>query len=126
MEKQKTNKSRVGLSDSGVRLKTRLTALGKIMQRECLRMVARPLYLFCMVIAPLFCYIFFTTLMDSGLPTNLPIAVVDLDNTSTSRNLVRNLDAFGQTAVIARYGSVDEARSAMQRGEIYGFFYIPT
>lgn len=100
-------------------------ALWQIMKRECQRMVARPLYLFCMVIAPLFCYIFFTTLMGSGLPTNLPIAVVDLDDTSTSRNLARNLDAFEQTAVVARYGSVDEARSAMQRGEIYGFFYIP-
>ena len=38
------------------------------MQRECRRLVSRPLYLFCMVIAPLFCYIFFTTLMDSGFP----------------------------------------------------------
>lgn len=100
-------------------------ALWQIMKRECRRMAARPLYLFCMVIAPLFCYIFFTTLMGSGLPANMPVAVVDLDNTSTSRNLVRNLDAFEQTAVVARFGSVAEARSAMQRGEIYGFFYIP-
>lgn len=123
----KEQKKRVGieLSDSGIRLGKRLSAVWQIMKRECLRMVARPLYLFCMVIAPLFCYIFFTTLMSSGLPTNLPIAVVDLDDTSTSRNLVRNLDAFGQTAVIAHYGSVAEARNAMQRGEIYGFFYIP-
>lgn len=100
-------------------------ALWQVMRRECRRMVSRPLYLFCMVIAPLFCYIFFTTLMDSGLPTNLPIAIVDLDDTSTSRNLARNLDAFGQTSIVARYGSVNEARNAMQRGEIYGFFYIP-
>ncbi|MCD7899033.1 MAG: ABC transporter permease [Bacteroides sp.] len=95
------------------------------MKRECRRLVARPLYLFCMVIAPLFCYIFFTTLMDSGLPLNLPVAAVDLDDTSTSRNLVRNLDAFQQTAVVAHYPSVNDARNAMQRGEIYGFFYIP-
>ncbi|NDV83118.1 ABC transporter permease [Bacteroides sp. 51] len=105
--------------------KNKLFSLGQIMKRECRRMVARPLYLFCMVIAPLFCYIFFTTLMGSGLPTNLPIAVVDLDDTSTSRNLARNLDAFGQTSVITRYGTIDEARSAIQRGDIYGFFYIP-
>lgn len=96
------------------------------MKRECMRLVARPLYLFCMVIAPLFCYIFFTTLMDSGLPTNLPVAAVDMDNTSTSRNLIRNLDAFSQTGITAHYGSVAEARAAMQRGEIYGFYYIPS
>lgn len=101
-------------------------ALWLIMKRECRRLVSRPLYLFCMVIAPLFCYIFFTTLMGSGLPTDLPVAVVDLNNSSTSRNIIRNLDAFQQTKVVAHYGSFDEARIAMQEGKIYGFYYIPT
>lgn len=100
-------------------------ALWLVMKRECRRLVSRPLYLFCMVIAPLFCYVFFTTLMDSGLPTDLPVGAVDLDNSATSRSLLRNLDAFGQTAVVARYGSVDEARIAVQEGKIYGFFCIP-
>lgn len=93
------------------------------MKRECHRLVSRPLYLFCMVIAPLFCYIFFTTLMDSGLPTNMPVGAVGLDNSASSRNILRNLDAFGQTAVVARYSSVNEARTAMQEGKIYGFLY---
>ena len=46
-------------------------ALLNVIKRELRRLVSRPLYLFCMVIAPLFCYIFFTTLMDSGLPTDM-------------------------------------------------------
>ena len=100
-------------------------ALWLVMKRECRRLVSRPLYLFCMVIAPLFCYIFFTTLMDSGLPTDMPVGAVDLDNSTSSRNILRNLDAFGQTAIVARYGSVNEARTAMQEGKIYEFFYIP-
>ena len=95
------------------------------MQRECRRLVSRPLYLFCMVIAPLFCYLFFTTLMDSGLPQNLPAGVVDMDDSSTSRNIVRNLDAFSQTGVVAHYSNVTDARIAVQEGKIYGFFYIP-
>lgn len=100
-------------------------ALWNVMKRECHRLVARPLYLFCMIGAPLFCYVFFTTLMGSGLPTNMPVGVVDQDMTATSRQLVRNLDAFEQTAVVAHYPTINEARTAMQRGEIYGFFYIP-
>ena len=100
-------------------------ALWLVMKRECRRLVSRPLYLFCMVIAPLFCYIFFTTLMDSGLPTDMPVGAVDLDNSTSSRNILRNLDAFGQTAIVARAGSVNDARPAMQEGKIYGFFYIP-
>ena len=95
------------------------------MQRECRRLVSRPLYLFCMVIAPLFCYVFFTTLMDSGLPKDLPAGVVDMDDSSTSRNIVRNLDAFSQTGVVAHYSNVSDARIAVQEGKIYGFFYIP-
>ena len=89
-------------------------ALWNVMKREFRRLVSRPLYLFCMVVAPLFCYIFFTTLMDSGLPTDMPVGVVDQDMTTTSRQLVRNLDAFEQTAVVAHYPTIADARIAMQ------------
>ena len=95
------------------------------MKRECRRLVSRPLYLFCMVVAPLFCYVFFTTLMDSGLPQDMPVGIVDQDQTSMTRQLTRTLDAFQQSKVVARYASFDEARRAMQRNEIYGFYYIP-
>ena len=107
------------------KFKKRYTALWLVIKRECRRLISRPLYLFCMVIAPLFCYIFFTTLMGSGLPTELPVGVVDMDQTATSRNIVRNLDSFGQTQVIAHYPNVSEARIAMQEGKIYAFFYLP-
>lgn len=104
---------------------TKYKALWNVMKREGKRLVSRPLYLFCMVVAPLFCYVFFTTLMDSGLPKDMPVGVVDEDLTTTSRQLARNLDAFEQTAVVAHYPNVTEARQAMQRGDIYGFYYIP-
>lgn len=104
---------------------TKYKALWNVMKREGKRLVSRPLYLFCMVVAPLFCYVFFTTLMDSGLPKDMPVGVVDEDLTTTSRQLARNLDAFEQTAVVAHYPNVSEARQAMQRGDIYGFYYIP-
>lgn len=95
------------------------------MKRECRRLVSRPLYLFSMVGAPLFCYIFFTTLMGSGLPQDMPVGIVDQDQTSTTRQLVRTLDAFQQSKVVAHYPAFNEAREAMQRREIYGFYYIP-
>lgn len=100
-------------------------ALWSVMKRECHRLVSRPLYLFCMVIAPAFCYVFFTTLMGSGLPTDLPIGVVDLDNTATTRNIIRNLDAFQQTKIVAHYSSFADARIAVQERKIYGFYFIP-
>lgn len=96
-----------------------------MVKRECRRLVSRPLYLFSMVGAPLFCYIFFTTLMGSGLPQDMPVGIVDQDQTSTTRQLVRTLDAFQQSKVVAHYPAFNEAREAMQRREIYGFYYIP-
>ena len=105
--------------------KTKYIAFWNVMKRECRRLVARPLYLFCMIGAPLFCYVFFTTLMDSGLPQDMPVGVVDEDQTTTSRQLTRNLDAFQQTHVVAHYPDIAQARQAMQRREIYGFFLIP-
>jgi ABC-2 type transport system permease protein len=69
--------------------------------------------------------LFFTTLLDEGVPQELPVGVVDLDNTSTSRALARRLDGFQSSHVVAHYASVAEARHAIQENEIYGFLYFP-
>lgn len=96
-----------------------------IFLRELRRLAVQPIYWFCMVIAPLFCYFFFTSLMHEGLPESLPLGVVDEDHTVTSRNLLRNLDAFQMTDVVKTYPNVTEARKAVQQGHIYGFYLIP-
>ena len=97
-----------------------------ILFRRELRILWRnPIYGCSMVVFPILVMLFFTSLMDDGLPTDMPIGVVDLDNTSTSRSLSRRLDAFQMSHVVARYPSVSEARRAVQRNEIYAFLYIP-
>ncbi len=78
-----------------------------------------------MVVFPILITVFFTTMMGEGQPTEMPVGVVDLDNSTTSRRIVRTLDSFQSSKVVARYASVDEARRAVQRNEIYGFLYIP-
>lgn len=85
----------------------------------------RPLFLFCMVVAPVVCVIFFTSLMDKGLPTKLPAGIVDEDRTKISRTIVRTIDALEETDLTVSYPSFSEAKKAMQRGEIFAFFYIP-
>ncbi|MBR1389739.1 MAG: ABC transporter permease [Prevotella sp.] len=78
-----------------------------------------------MVVFPLLAMVFFTSLMDEGLPEDMPVGVVDLDNTTTSRGLIRRLDAFQSSRVVAHYPSVAEARRAIQENHIYAFLYIP-
>ena len=103
----------------------RLRQIYDIMLRELLILSENHIYSFCMVLFPIVIIFFFTSIMDDGLPTDMPIGVVDLDNTSTSRSLTRRLDGFQMSKVTARYPSVAEARRAVQRSEIYGFLYIP-
>ncbi len=96
-----------------------------IFRREMRIFAHRPLFLFTMIVAPVLCVVFFTTLMSDGLPTKLPAGLVDEDNTHITHIVTRILGSMEETDLGTRYPSFTEARSAMQRGEIYGFFYIP-
>lgn len=93
--------------------------------RECGILMKNPIYGFCMIIFPIVVISFFTSLMNSGLPTDMPVGVVDLDNTATTRSMIRHLDAFQTTKVVAKYNNVNEARQAIQDNDIYAFLYIP-
>ena len=93
--------------------------------RECKIFLRNPIYVFCMVIFPLAVMFFFTSLMEEGQPQEMPVGVVDLDNSSTTRALIRRLDVFQNSQVVAHYSSVSEARKAIQNNEIYGFIYFP-
>ena len=97
----------------------------EIVKRELGFMRHNGLYIACLVAFPLLVMIFFTTLMGAGQPADMPVGVVDLDNSSMSRKVVRSLDAFQNTHIKARYTDVSAAREAMQRGEIYAFIYFP-
>ena len=97
----------------------------RVALREGHILLRNRIYFFCMVVFPIAVVLFFTSLMGDGQPLDLPVGVVDLDNTSTSRSLVRRLDAFQNSEVVARYPSVNEARRAIQRNEIHGFLFIP-
>ena len=93
--------------------------------REIHILLVHPIYIMCMVVAPLLITFFFTSLMDEGAPQNLPIGVVDLDQTTTTRKLTRMIDAFQSTKVVAHYTSMEEARHAIQKNDIYGFLLFP-
>ena len=95
------------------------------MLRELRILVKNPIFGFCMVVFPIAVMMFFTSLLEEGLPESLPIGVVDLDNTSTTRSMVRRLDGFQTSQVVDCYSSVAEARHAIQQNKIYAFLYIP-
>lgn len=106
-------------------LQTTIRRVVDVALRECGILRRVPIYWFCMIVFPIFVTLFFTTMMGDGQPSDMPVGVVDLDNSTTSRRIVRTLDSFQSSKVVARYTSMEEARQAIQRNEIYGFLYIP-
>ena len=99
--------------------------LWQLWMRELAFFSRRPMMLVVMFFAPVLLLLFFISLMGAGLPTDLPAGIVDEDDTSTTRTLVRTLDAMENTDLRYRYSTFSDAREAMQRGEIYAFFHIP-
>lgn len=55
--------------------------------REYHRITSRRLYLGVCIILPLFCLFFMATIFGNGQMENIPIGIVDQDNTATSRNI---------------------------------------
>ncbi len=98
--------------------------MGAVVRRELRIMRNRPIYLLGSVVTVAFCAIFFLTFLKQGLPHDLPIGIVDLDNSSLSRNFSRQLDAT-QLGKVLKYDSFAEAREDMQSGKITAVCVIP-
>ena len=93
--------------------------------RELRRIAARPRYMVLLTVCVVFSYVFFLTLMREGQPEDLPIAVVDHDGSYLSRRICHEIDATQGVRVVAVYDNHHQARTAMQRQEIYAFLEIP-
>lgn len=110
------------MKESAIRGKTGLMA---IMRRTLVQIVRRPLLWVAMIGLPVFIFLFITSMMGEGLPTRIPAAVVDHDGTSLSREVTQSLSSMQLVDLKMTAGSFTEARQAMQKGEIYGYFEIP-
>lgn len=106
-------------------MRTALKNIWAITYRELRVFSKRPIFLMIMFVAPLGFLWMFTSLMQSGLPTKLPAALVDEDDTHVTRQLTRILGTMEETRFVLKTYSFTEARQAMQRGEIYAIFRIP-
>lgn len=102
-----------------------LSSILEVMRREWGILRTRPIYFFGMILAPFLTAFLLLYMMAGGLPQDMPVAVVDEDGTATSRALVRSLDAFQSSRVSLRALSMQEALSAMRRGEVYAIYHIP-
>ncbi len=106
-------------------MKPILTSIREVAIREVDRMTSRSLYLFAVLVFPVITILFFASLFKEGVPEKMPIAIVDLDQTVTSRKICRNIDVTPLSSVTEYMQSETEAMSALRSGRIYGFVVLP-
>lgn len=95
-----------------------------VARRELRIIRQRPIYLLGSVGVIAFCAIFFLTFLKDGLPSDVPIGLVDYDYSSTSRNFCQQLDAT-QLGKVVHYDSFAAAREDMNRGKIAAVCAVP-
>ena len=96
-----------------------------VLLREWRRMTSRRLYFGVCIILPLFTLFFMATIFGNGQMENIPIGIVDQDNTATSRTIVRNISAVPTFKVTKHFADEAAARESVQKKEIYGYLSIP-
>lgn len=96
----------------------------EIIRRELNLWKRRPVYVLAPLAAMLFCGLFFLTFFGQGSVHELPIAVVDNDNSSLTRNFVRQLDAT-ELGKVVRFDDYAQAREAMQDGKVTAICVLP-
>lgn len=101
------------------------TGILAVFKRECKRIISSKVCIWGIFAAPVLSMLILIYMMSSGLPTKTPIAVVDLDNTATTRSLIRQLDAFPKTNIKFKSLSFREARQRMEKCEVYAVLTIP-
>ena len=101
------------------------TGFWSVVKRECLILTSRPLYLFTALIFPLFALFFMTTIFGDGMIDELPVAIVDEDDSHLSRNIINLCSAVPEIRVTQVVPNTAEARDALLSKEIYGYLIIP-
>lgn len=95
-----------------------------VVRRELRIWQKRPIYLIGSVLVMLFCTVFYLSFLKEGVPSDVPIAIVDLDGSSTSRNFASQLDAT-QLGKVVHFDTFEEARRHLQSGDITSICILP-
>lgn len=78
-----------------------------------------------LILVPIAYPILYSWIYNNEMTREVPVAVVDLSHSHTSREFTRMLDASPDTKVAVRYNSLAEAKECIGRGEAYGAVYFP-
>ncbi len=101
------------------------TALFRVIRRETRRIADSWVLIFTTMIAPVIAFLLIIWLFSDGVVRDLPVAVVDLDNTAFSSRVTRLIDASPVCNVVCRLNSNGEAKQMMDAGKIDAMVVLP-
>ncbi len=96
-----------------------------IVHRELRRMMRYKRILLMAVVLPLLSGLILMRLFNSGLATDLPIAMLDQDHSHLSRQIIRRVDATPEAYVAYHVNDLAEARRLLLSGHIYAIVMLP-
>ncbi len=96
-----------------------------VLQRELRWIRRRPVITFMTLVFPLLLFGLLATVFNTGLPTDLPVAVLDKDRSTLSRQIIRMIDATSDSAVVYRVEDLTAGRSLILQGKVYAVVMIP-
>jgi ABC-2 type transport system permease protein len=99
--------------------------LKRVIKREWRRISNTWPFLFVTFVGPIFAFFLVTWIFSNDVPRELPVGIVDMDKTSTSRLLVRMTDATSIASVNRSFISLEDAHNLMNKGKLDAILYIP-
>lgn len=99
-------------------------ALLRVARLEVSGVFSRPKEWVTGLLLPLFWCVVLALTFGDGLMTRLPVGVVDLDLSSTSRAAIERVEALPSVRSV-RFASIAEANDALARGATYGTIVVP-
>jgi len=102
------------------------TSFFKVIRRETRRIAGSWVLIFTTMIAPIIAFLAIIWLFSDGVVRDLPVAVVDMDQTAFSSRITQLIDAAPVCNVMWRLSSTDEAKKMMDAGKIDAIVVLPT
>lgn len=97
----------------------------KVVDREAKRIFKNPAYRFLLFTGPLLGVLLLFSIFDRGVTKELPVAIVNLDNSSLSIKIEKAVNASPDAEVVAATPNIFEAREWLQQGIVDAIVLLP-
>ncbi|MCK5847020.1 MAG: ABC transporter permease [Bacteroidales bacterium] len=101
------------------------TGFKAVLTRELKRMQSETIYIWMLLVLPIFSFVFFTAMFEEGKADSFPVAIYDADNSPLSRKVASWVEATPEVHFTKKITSLEEGKRLIEKGELYGVLMLP-